>query len=188
MVEMFFHCINIYSDFMSLTRTKYDACEYRTELQESRGPGSYMMNTPKAVGRFPIDPNIRAQRGSVSQKRFTQHRYYDGPVDVESDLKNINRHYGRCPSQQFQGDRSIDFNMDEPVMNFTVEDTRLSNPTMTLKGRECGHWSAIRPMHDPQATVFMSMEHSVPTRLVMRDNHRPYIRTPAINNMNPTSS
>jgi len=172
---------------MSLTRTKYDTEQTRTELKESRGPGSYMINTPQTRGRFPIDPNIRAQRGSVSQKRFTAHRYYDGPVDVESDLKNINRVHSRCPSEQFQGDRTPDFNRDAPITNFTVEDTRLSNPTMTLKGREDHRWSAEPLRHNPQAAAFMPMEHCVSSRLVMRDNHRPWIRRPAINSMDPGS-
>lgn len=169
---------------MSFTRTKYDSCEYKTELKESRGPGSYQLNTPQTKSRLPVDPNIQAQRGSVSQRRFTRHRYYDGPVDVESDLKNITRPESRCPSQQFQGDRTPDINVDEALAYFTVEDTRLSNPPITLRGAEIPRWEW--PMHNPQAQIFMPGAVEIQSRLVMRDNHRPFVPTPRINSMNPS--
>ena len=53
---------------------------------------------------------------------------------------------------------------------FGTEDTRLSNPPSSLRG------TGVNRFHlcfNPQEKIFF-LDYHVPTRLVFRDNHRPY--------------
>ena len=144
---------------MSFNRLKYDNCDAKTSINESVGPGNYMMNTPVTCqGCFQPNPSIIAQKGSVSLERDTPWRFFDGPVDVESDLKNITRPATKCPDYKYKpscsnpcdnqgmpcgqgvvrgcsgktGEMANDNVVDLPTCLFPVENTRLSNPPCTL--------------------------------------------------------
>ena len=41
------------------------------------------------------------------------------------------------------------------------------------------------PFENPQRNIVMPAEFDIPTRLVMKDNHRPCVPKPQINDMNP---
>ena len=77
---------------MSFNRLKYDSCETKKYNQESTGPGNYLYNTPIDCNMCWNDnPRIINQKVGDSLNSHTDWRFYAGPVDIESDLFNINR-------------------------------------------------------------------------------------------------
>lgn len=81
---------------------KYDPCAVRQDLRQSEGPGQYSVGTPAIRETcLPASSRIISQRGADSQPWNFQHRFYTGPVDVESDLRNIDRPATDCPSKKY---------------------------------------------------------------------------------------
>ena len=90
---------------MSFNRLKYDSCETKKYNQESTGPGNYLYNTPIDCNMCWNDnPRIINQKVGDSLNSHTDWRFYAGPVDIESDLFNINRQSSKCPSNKFHPD------------------------------------------------------------------------------------
>jgi hypothetical protein len=205
---------------MSFTHLNDDECERKIAVKESVGPGNYYVNTPLQCGMcYQPNPSIIAQKGSVSQNTGVDHRFYSGPVDVESDLFNINRVASRCPHEKYnpdcpdcqcsnqgqpcgqggvagcsangkqmrkKGQMCNDNNLvDYPDCMFPVEPTRLSNPPSNLRGTGINRFEPL--CLDPQYQITFPGNYQVPTRLVIKDNHRPIypslrtISTPLIN-------
>ena len=74
---------------MAFTRFNYDPCRTAKLLQESTGPGRYMLNVPGPGCKpcFFEDPEIRLQKWGANL------RYVPGgtPIDIDSDLIGITR-------------------------------------------------------------------------------------------------
>ena len=203
---------------MSFNRLKYDNCEVKKYNQESTGSGNYLYDTPLMCNNsYNDNPRIINQKNGVSMNSNVDWRFYAGPVDVESDLFNLNRTASRCPTQQYkpkcdtnacdnQGEacgagvietceskqnplrkpwnRPGDNNLvNFPNSFFTTEDTRLSNPSTNLRGTGWLRFDIL--CKDPQAQINFPGELSVPTRILFKDNHRPSVVAPKINDMNP---
>ena len=168
------------------------------------------MNTPVTCqGCFQPNPSIIAQKGSVSLERDTPWRFFDGPVDVESDLKNITRPATKCPDYKYKpscsnpcdnqgmpcgqgvvrgcsgktGEMANDNVVDLPTCLFPVENTRLSNPPCTLRGTGINRFNPL--CMNPQSQVFFPGQYQISSRLVVKDNHFPCVPNPAINSMDP---
>jgi hypothetical protein len=203
---------------MSFNRLKYDNCETKKYNQESTGPGSYLYDTPIMCNNCLNDnPRIINQKTGVSMNSNVDWRFYSGPVDVESELFNLNRPTSRCPTGKYipkcepyacdnQGEACgagvletctdkknplrNPWNRpgDNNLVNFTncffpTEDTRLSNPSTNLRGTG---WNRFDPLCiDPQKNIMFPGEYHISTRLVVKDNHRPSVVDPRVNDMNP---
>lgn len=203
---------------MSFNRLKYDTCEQKKELNESLGPGNYQMNTPVVCSNCLQDnPRIMAQKTGVSMNGNADWRFYSGPVDVESELRNINYPASKCPSKKYMPkcDNSVVMNqghpcgqgvvtgcvnkmkplksewkrcndndlIDFPNCTLETEDTRLSNPSSNLRGTGINRFNPL--CLDPQKNIFFPGDYQIPTRIVIKDNHRPCVPTPSINSMKP---
>lgn len=203
---------------MSFNRLKYDNCEVKNYNEQSTGPGNYLYNTPIMCDTCLNDnPRIINQKNGVSLNSHVDWRFYSGPVDVESDLFNINRPTSDCPTKKYtpncepfscsnQGEacgagtietckdsknplrnswnRPGDNNLvNFPNCFFPTEDTRLSNPPQTLRGTG---WNRFNPLcKNPQENITFPGQYNTPTRMVVRDNHRPSVVSPRVNDMNP---
>ena len=203
---------------MSYNRTLYDPCEASLKVKESMNVGKYSLNTPIVCGNcFQGNPRIIDQKTGVSMNSGVEWRFYAGPVDVESELRNINKPASRCPSHKYnpscegascnnqghpcgqgvvvgcknQNDplrkpwtRAQDNNLvDFPKCYFPTEDTRLSNPATNLRGTGINRFDPL--CIDPQAQVLFPGSYQIPTRIIVKDNHRPCVPTPAVNSMIP---
>lgn len=196
---------------MSFTRLRSDECAERKSLDESMAPGLYSVNTPVLCGQaFQTNNQLISQKGSDSLNSGVDWRFYSGPVDVESDLRNINRAASRCPENKYApsleacdgegygdsgypagggvvggagpavglrktGQRCGDNNLvDFPDFYMpSGEQTRLSNPANNL--RSVG-WNRFECLSlNPQDRVLMEMPTEIPSRLVVKDNHRPCV-------------
>ena len=161
---------------MSFNRLKYDDCETKKYNKESSGPGDYMYNTPKDCRMCWNDnPRIINQKGGDSMNSNVDWRFYAGPVDVESDLFNINRN---------SWNRVNDNNLTNfENCYFETEDTRLSNPNSNLRGTGINRFNHL--LFDPQQQCMFPGEYLTSTRIVFKDNHRPCVTKPKVNDMNP---
>ena len=87
---------------MSFNRPLYDFCEGKKKLQESTEAANYNVLTPVICGNcLPSDPRIMPNRTGVSLNSGVDWRFYAGPIDVESDLFNLNRVASRCPKSRY---------------------------------------------------------------------------------------
>jgi hypothetical protein len=196
---------------MSFNRLLYDNCEAKKYVNQSQGPGNYNMNTPIICNNcIQENPTIQMQKTGVSMNSGVQWRFYGGPVDVESDLLNMNRPLSRCPEVKYntknsnvgcenqgfpngggvvagcnpQNKRNGDQNLvDFPSCFLQTDETRLNNPPANLRGTGINRFDPI--CFNPQDQVLFPGEYQTPTRLVVKDNHRPCVPTPAVNNMIP---
>ena len=201
---------------MSFNRLKYDFCEEKNTINQSIRPGDYKVNTPIACnGCFQVNPSVVMQKGGVSMQKDTPWRFYNGPVDVESDLKNITRPATKCPTFKYQPkcENTVCLNQGQPcgqgvvkgcetsnAVNkegamandhladfndclFPVENSRLSNPPCTLRGTGINRFNPL--CLNPQDHIFYPGEYQIPSRLVVKDNHRPCVPTPAVNSLDP---
>ncbi len=169
---------------MSFNRLKYDKCNTVKYNQESTGPGNYMTKTPVLnTTCYNDNPRIINQKSGASLNGNVDWRFYSGPVDVESELLNITRKESRCPSKKYMPNGHNPDIVSPKQCHFNVDDTRLNNPPSTLRGTG---WNRFTPLFkDPQENVFFPGSMMTPTRLVVKDNHRPVVRNPKVNDMNP---
>lgn len=201
---------------MSFNRLAYDTCESKVAIKESVSPGLYQMNTPVLCNTcFQDNPQIISQKGAVSMNANTDWRFYAGPVDVETDLLNINRPATRCPDGKYEP-RCPNCNVvisGQPCGQ-GVSNVCLNCRATLPKGAMCNQdlvnlpdchfpventrlsnppstlrgtgWNRFEYLClDPQDNVLFPGEYDVPTRLVLRDNFRPCVRKPKINSMHP---
>ena len=90
---------------MSFNRPLYDYCEGKKRLQESTQAANYNVQTPVICGNcLPDDPRIHPNRTGVSLNSGVDWRFYAGPIDVESDLFNLNRVASNCPKNKYHPD------------------------------------------------------------------------------------
>ena len=74
---------------MAFTRYNYDECRTKKKLQESTGPGRYILNVP-GNGPNPCffnDPQIRLQKWGANLDNVIN----GGPLDIDSDLTGRTR-------------------------------------------------------------------------------------------------
>jgi hypothetical protein len=90
---------------MSFNRPLYDYCEGKKRIQESTQAANYNVQTPVICGNcLPNDPRIHPNRTGVSMNSGVDWRFYAGPIDVESDLFNLNRVASNCPKNKYYPD------------------------------------------------------------------------------------
>ena len=70
-----------------------------------------------------------------------------------------------------------------PNCFFPTEDTRLNNPAENLRGTGWNRFESL--CKNPQEQITFPGAYMTPTRLVVKDNHRPSVVKPKINDMNP---
>jgi len=185
---------------MSYNRLDYDINAYKQAVNESLGPGVYQINQPRidCEGCYPSDPYQRLQYQGDSVSRSTL------LVDVDSELMNITRklskdpskYYipncpngcssgefcgqgvtGQCPSAK-RGQRYGDSDLHhfKDCRRIGTEDTRISNPTCTLRGTGWNRWEWL--CINPQERVEIPFDWNINTNMLARDNHRPCVPTP----------
>lgn len=176
---------------MSFNRMPYDMCSYEYELAQTMGPGVYNLTTP-ANACAPChseDPYIRLQSQGVSVSKHT------AVIDIDSELMGLTRNLSRCPDRKYlpsdtqnycgaqagglvmncQPNSKLCIDNSEMV-NFKdcftrTEDTRLSNPPMTLRGTGWNRWEWL--CKDPQVRVHVPFDFEINSKIVAKDNHRP---------------
>ena len=165
---------------MSFNRLKYDNSQIVQYNKETTGPGNYLYDTPIMCNTCLNDnPWVINQKNGASLNKNVDWRFYNGPVDIESNLFNLKGQNVKVPLKE-------ETLVNSPKCFFPTEDTRLSNPCTNLRGTG---WNRFDPIcKNPQDQVTFPGEYMTSTRIVFKDNHRPSVVSPKVNNMNPNET
>jgi hypothetical protein len=179
---------------MSFNRLNYDMCQYKQTIEESVGPGDYMLLTPSISCDYcyPWPPTVRLQKGGDSINR------HEPLVDIESQLINIHRpgKINECLSftEQAKVDKieKIEKNKkNENNANNAKEtdnlthwkncfehsvESRYTHPAAELRGTGFNRWEWL--CFNPQEKTCIPFDYNISNRIVVKDNHRPCIPTP----------
>lgn len=200
---------------MSFNRLKYDRCESKEYNKQTVAPGDYYMKTPIMCNNcFNDNPWIQNQKTGVSLNSHVDWRFFAGPVDVESDLLNLNRSSSRCPVEKYtplcdanscstgepcgqgvsQGcnESGLRNTWNRPGDNNLVNFPRCHFPVDDTRLNNSASnlrgtgWNRFDPLFmNPQDKVFFPTHLNVSTRTIVKDNHRAKISHPKVNSMDP---
>lgn len=201
---------------MSFNRLKYDVCEQKQYIKESVGPGNYHVNQPLICATyFQDNPSIKMQKNGVSMDGSVDWRFYNGPVDVESELKLLTRPASRCPSNKYMptcsgcgciyqgqpcgaGVSQMCNNClngkikngkrcgDEKLVDFPNSHFPVEHTRLNdCTPRGVGINRFEYPCVNPQSNIFFQDDYQIQSRLFMKDNFKQCRTIPAINDMNP---
>jgi hypothetical protein len=200
---------------MSFNRLKYDEDEQKYQLNSSISKGLYSTNTPVICGScFETNPHLRLQKSGVSMNSGTNWRFYNGPVDVESDLKNITRPVGihnmykpeckgyNCDNQGQPCGAGVIASCEKNSQNHKPggragDENLVDFPDCYFPTEDTRLSNPVQNLRgtginrfeslciDPQKNIMFPGDYQIPSRLIFKDNHRPCIPTPAINSMIP---
>ena len=201
---------------MSFSNLRYDTEEQKERLKQSIEVGNYKYKQPLNCGAcYQNNPMIKMQKSGVSMDGSSKWRFYDGPVDVESELRNLNRiavkyssgkYTPKCSNcgYKYQGQPS-DAKMvklcdhcitgrvinnekcgDNNLVDFPDCHFPVKNTRLDSCPPRCQEINRFEyPCLDPQANLFFPGEIHMSTRLSSKDNFKPCRKVPAINDMNP---
>ena len=149
------------------SRLHFDSCTYKHNLKQSVGTGDYMLGTPLANCRicFSTDPAIRLARGSgVSTCDSVP------LIDADSELKNLTRRASDCPTEKYlpTGKAYCHTHDYKDCTTLPTEDTRISNPTCTMRCTGVNRWEWL--CQNPQEKALIPFDFNINNRLVIKDN------------------
>ena len=149
---------------MANTRFYYDDCRTKKRLQESTGPGRYMLDVP-GNGSNPCyieDPQIIIQKWGANLRTNT--------INLESDLMGVNRQIGRdCLGK----DNYKNYNVENQAIqypncnNLFTEQSRATNPAWWYRDLEQVDWYTL-PLN-PQENTCMPFQNNLSTRILEKD-------------------
>jgi hypothetical protein len=154
---------------MSFTRNRYQVQDYKKNLQETIGPGNYNLNLPRNDYEGCFNPVLYNSKlgGSNCQNL----------VDVDSELMGLNYKDTKCPSRKYlpsnENFKNCNLKKYKDCPIFTGEATRLSNPSMNLRGTGWNRWEWHCRNH--QDFAIEPFTRIIDTRIISKDNHRPCI-------------
>jgi hypothetical protein len=149
---------------MANTRFFYDKCRTIKSLQQSTGPGRWIMDVP-GNGSHPCyieDPQIIIQKWGANLRTNT--------INLESDLLGVNRNLNRdCLGKDSYQSYNV---KNEPISypvcnNLFTEQSRAIMPAWTARDLEQVDW--YYPQLNPQENTCFPFENNLSTRILEKD-------------------
>jgi len=151
---------------MAFSRFSDDPCRIEKGLQESTGPGRYMLNVPGNGVNMPfnLDPHMRLQKWGGNRS--------DDIVNVESELFSISRGANRdLIGDGYDHRYAMKIGRPGyPLFHSQTDETRATNPAWTLRDMEQINVTYL-PLN-PQENVEMKFSNNLNTRNIERDNYK----------------
>jgi len=149
---------------MSFTRFHDDPCRVEKQLQESTGPGRYMLDVPGNGSKpcYMEDPCIRLQQWGANLQT--------NPVGLESELFGITRPLAGRDCGPIYKSNSNNVNSQRvqyPSCSPFIEQPRATNPAWTARDLEQVNWWTL-PLN-PQENVCLPFHNNISTRILERD-------------------
>ena len=199
---------------MSFNRIKYDECNEKTNQINSLKQSLYHLNPPLLrQNTFQLNPQIIIQRGGVSMDKNYRWRFNTGPIEVDTDVKNINRRSTKCVEGQYQPKCSVCGNIcqnqinentgvlqcimckhrrtcDNNLLNmdysyFPTSNPRMDDPACNLRNRESQN-RFMSAFFDPNRNQRLENV-NISTQQYVKQNFRHKGCVPCINDMNPSN-
>jgi len=151
---------------MSCTRFNYDNCRTSKKLQESTGPGRYLLNTP-GFGENPYyidEPQVRIQHFGGNLRGV----YNGHPIDIDSELIGLNKELSKNDCNEYNNN----FKTEEKyykTASFNIDETRASHPAFLYRDLEQKNWKY--PLFNPQSSSQLNFQHNLNSTLIFRDNY-----------------
>ena len=149
---------------MSFTRFYYDECRTKKQLQQSTGPGRWIMNVP-GNGDTPCyieDPQIIMQKWGAN--------IWTNCVNLESELLGVSKPLNRdCVNV----DNYTKYNVPNDKINYPhckktiTEQSRTIMPAWTARDLEQVDW--YYPPLNPQENVCLPFQSNLNTRILEKD-------------------
>ena len=162
---------------MSFSRYLYDECRTKKQLQESTGPGRWVLNQP-GQGSTPYyiqDPHIRLQQwGANVMTTPSKH-----PIDIASDLDGRTRPLSRNCSQMEYPNYGVAKSQKQQFPNYTntiTSESRTTNPAWMYRDLEQTRWEY--PLMNPQENTCMPFHNNLSSRILEKNSFVPKIPTP----------
>jgi len=157
---------------MAFTRFNYDESRTRKLLQESTGPGRYILNKP-GVGANPHyfeDPHIRLTEWGANLRKSKT----GSAIDISSDLQNRTRRLTKyCTPKQFPFSgvtKSTENYKSYATQKSFTDETRASDPAWMYRDLEQTRWEY--PLLNPQENVCLPFHNNLSTRILEKDYYR----------------
>tara|TARA_B100000795_G_scaffold266298_1_gene249263 strand:- start:1057 stop:1554 length:498 start_codon:yes stop_codon:yes gene_type:complete len=157
---------------MASTRYNYDDCRTQKKLQESSGPGRYMIDTPGPGVHLPFvcDPQIRLQYWGANLKGVKNGH----PIDIDSDLIGLNNKASKYNmTQKYPFNNNINgklktYNFRNSNLPITDE-SRATHPSWMYRDLE---QSRRYPLFlNPQENICKRFNNNINTRIIERDKY-----------------
>lgn len=153
---------------MAFTRFNYDECRTKKILEESTGPGRYMLNVPGPGSKvcFYDDPQIRMQKWGANLRKVSN----GAPIDIDSDLIGITRPLTKyCSNKEFPNSGIVKSKrVHYPTCsNPVTEQSRATNPAWMYKDLEQNHRYIL--FLDPQENTCIPFQNNLNTRILEKD-------------------
>ena len=154
---------------MSFTRFNYDPCRTKKLLEESTGPGRYMLNKPGWGDKpcFFSDPQIRMQEWGTNLRSVPG----GAPIDINSDLLGITRPLSKDCSQKEFPFAGVVFSMKNEYPTCGKEFTsqsRATHPAFLYRDLEQSNRYPL--FLNPQENVCMPFQNNLNTRILEKNN------------------
>lgn len=157
---------------MAFTRFNYDACRTNKLLQESTGPGRYILNKP-GNGSTPSyfeDPHIRLTEWGANLMVPNS----GAPIDIASDLDGRTRKVSKyCTPNQYPNTGVVQATFQTKrfkTQKAFTDETRASHPAWQYRDLEQTRWEY--PLLDPQENICKPFHNNVSTRILEKDYFR----------------
>ena len=163
---------------MAFTRFNYDPCRTVKLLQESTGPGRYMLNTP-GNGCAPCymeDPELRLQKWGANLRKVPGGH----PIDIDSDLLGLTRPLTKdCIKKEFPKkgvvvSQKVTYKTCKP----NTQQSRVTHPAFMYRDLEQVDWWPL--ILNPQENVCMRFQNNLNTRLLEKDYFVPKVPCPIL--------
>ena len=148
---------------MSATRFNYTAARTAKNLQESTGPGRYMIDVPGNGPKpcYMVDPSVRLQKWGANLRT--------NPVDLESALMGIDQSSAirDCKLAENPIKATESAEVSYPNCGPFTEQPRASHPAWEVRDVQQKQFDFLP--HDPQAHTCVPFRTNVSTRILVKD-------------------
>lgn len=159
---------------MANTRFFYDSARTKKKLQQSTGPGRYILNMPGngCTPCFVEDPHIRLQEWGANLRSTED----NNPVDILSDLQGLTRPLSKAPLEYTKYSVKTNKRSFPECTTTYTDESRVTHPAWQYKGMGEARWEY--PVSDPQKNAYMTFANNLNSTIIYNDNYVPKVYCP----------
>lgn len=134
---------------MACTRFNYDDARTSKKLQESTGPGRYLLDTP-GFGENPYyfeEAQTRLQSWGGNLRSMPNGNH---PIDIDSELVGLNMKSSKSDCYKYNSNFKTQENT-YTTSSFNIDETRASHPAFLYRDLEQTRWE--HPLVNPQKNL-----------------------------------